>query len=133
MIREEFKVQRPVYYTSQAFQGAKARYPKKEKMAFSLIVASRKLCSYFQAHTIFDMMDQPIQKAMSKPDNSGRMVQWAVAKFTMIDQDLEAEYWMVYADASSAVRVRGVGVILLSLEKDFLKYGVHFSFQQQIM
>ena len=133
MIREEFKVQRPVYYTSQAFQGAKARYLKKERMAFSLIVASRKLCSYFQAHTIFDMMDQPIQKAMSKPDNSGRLVQWAVAKFTMIDQDLEAEYWMVYADASSAVRVRGVGVILLSLEKDFLKYGVHFSFQQQIM
>ena len=79
------------------------------------------------------MMDQPIQKAMSKPDAAGRMVQWVVAKFTMIDQDLEAEYWMVYADASSAVGVGGVGVILLSLEKDFLKYGVHFSFQQQIM
>ena len=40
---------------------------------------------------------------------------------------------MVYVDGSLAVGVGGVGVILLSLEKDFLKYGVHFSFQQQIM
>ena len=60
---------------SQAFQGAKAKYPCMEKMAFSLIVASRKLCPYFQAHTIVVMTDQPIQKAMSKPDVTAHMVQ----------------------------------------------------------
>ena len=42
-IREEDKVQRLVYYISQAFQGAKARYPRVEKITFTLIVASRKL------------------------------------------------------------------------------------------
>ena len=52
LIREESKVQRPMYYTSQAFQGAKAKYPRIKKMTFSLIVALRKLCPYFQAHTI---------------------------------------------------------------------------------
>ena len=57
LIREELKVQRLVYYMNQAFQGAKARYPRIEKMAFSLIVASRKLHPYFQAHTIFVMTD----------------------------------------------------------------------------
>jgi len=60
LIREEFKVQRSVYYTSQAFHGVEARYPKIEKLAFALIVASRKLHPYFQAHTILVMTDQPL-------------------------------------------------------------------------
>ena len=47
LIREEEEVQRPVYYTSQAFQGAKANYPRLEKITFALIVASRILRHYF--------------------------------------------------------------------------------------
>ena len=47
LIHEELKVQRPIYYTSQAFQGAEAKYSRIEKMAFSLIVTSRKLRPYF--------------------------------------------------------------------------------------
>ena len=78
LIHKESKVQRPVYYTGQTFQGAEAKYLRIEKMAFSLIVASRKLRPYFQAHTIMVMMDQPIYKAMSKPDATGRMIQWAI-------------------------------------------------------
>ena len=62
LICEESKVQRPVYYTSQAFQGAEVKYPWIENKAFSLIVASRKLYPYFQAHTIIVMTDQPIKK-----------------------------------------------------------------------
>ena len=62
------------------------------------------------------MKNQPLQKAMDRPDATGRMVQWAVelsqfdidyklrtaikaqalanfaAKFTMTNQDLEADY-----------------------------------------
>ena len=47
MIREELQIQRPVYYTSQAFQGTEARYLRIEKLVFALIVASRKLHPYF--------------------------------------------------------------------------------------
>ena len=43
-----------------------------------MIVASRKLRPYFQAHTILMMTDQPLQKAMGRPNAAGRMVQWAV-------------------------------------------------------
>ena len=57
LIHEKSKIQRLVYYTSQAFQGAEVKYPRMEKMAFSLIVASRKFRPYFQAHTIVVMMD----------------------------------------------------------------------------
>ena len=47
-------------------------------MDFALIVASRKLRPYFQDHTIFVMINQPIRKAMSRLDVVGRMVQYAV-------------------------------------------------------
>ena len=74
LIREEGKKQLPVYYVSQAFQGAESRYPRIEKIAFTLIVASRKLRQYFQANPILVMMDQPIKKSMNKPEVAGRMV-----------------------------------------------------------
>ena len=57
LIREEDKKELLVYYVSQAFQGAEARYPKIEKIAFALIVASRKLQPYFQANPILVMTD----------------------------------------------------------------------------
>ena len=59
---------------SQAFQGAEAKYLRIEKIAFALIVASRKLRPYFQANLILVMTDQPIRKSMNKPKVAGRMV-----------------------------------------------------------
>ena len=78
LIREERNIQKPVYYTSQAFQGAKASYPRMEKIAFALLVASRKLHPYFQAHHIVVMTNQPIRKMMNKIDAAGRLIQWAI-------------------------------------------------------
>ena len=74
LVWEEDKKQLPVYYVSQAFQGAEAKYPRIEKIAFALIVVSRKLRPYFQANPILVMMDQPIKKSMNKPKAAGRMV-----------------------------------------------------------
>ena len=78
LIREERNIQKPVYYTSQAFQGAKASYPRMEKIAFALLVASKKLHPCFQAHHIVVMTDQPIRKMMNKIDAAGRLIQWAI-------------------------------------------------------
>lgn len=78
LIKEENGVQRPVYYTSQAFQGAEGRYMKMEKMALSLVIASRKLRPYFQAHTIMVMIDRPIKKAMNKLDTASHLIQWEI-------------------------------------------------------
>ena len=57
LIREEDRKQLPIYYVSQAFQGAEFRYPRIEKIAFALIVASRKLRQYFQENPILVMTD----------------------------------------------------------------------------
>ena len=55
LIREEQRVQRPVYYVSQAFYGVEAKYPCMEKITFALIVASWKLRPYFQVNRIIVM------------------------------------------------------------------------------
>ena len=71
LIREEDKVQRPVYYTSKALRGVEGRYPQMEKLAFALITTSRKLRHYFQAHVINVMTDHPLKKAMKKLEATG--------------------------------------------------------------
>ena len=129
LIQEEAKKQLPVYYVSQAFQGAESNYPRIEKIAFALIVASRKLRQYFQANPILVMTDQPIKKSMKKPEAAERMIQWAIelsqfdieyhpkiaikaqaladfiAEFTFSDEDSlidEVERWTIQTDGSSA-------------------------------
>ena len=47
LVREEESVQRLVYYTSRALQGAEERYPPMEKLAFALVTTARKLKPYF--------------------------------------------------------------------------------------
>ena len=47
LIKEERNVQKQIYYTSQAFQGVEASYQRMEKIAFTLLGASRKLRPYF--------------------------------------------------------------------------------------
>ena len=57
LIFEKNKIQRLVYYTSQAFQGSEMKCPRMEKLAFALLVASRKLHPYFQTHATIVMSD----------------------------------------------------------------------------
>lgn len=45
-------VQHPVYFVSSLLQGARTRYSGVQKLLFGLLMASRKLHHYFQAHEI---------------------------------------------------------------------------------
>ena len=71
LVKEEDKVQKPVYYTSRAFRGAEGRYPPMEKLAFALVTAARKLKPYFQAYTVIILTDKPLRWAMSNPEATG--------------------------------------------------------------
>ena len=151
LIREVNKKQLPVYYVNQAFQGAKFGYPKIEKFAFALIVASRKLRQYFQASPILVMTNQSIKKSMNKLETAGRMVQWAIelsqfdieyhprtaikaqaladfiAEFTLLDEENpipKAERWTIQMDGSSAQGRGGVGVVITAPDGEELKYRV---------
>ena len=78
LVKEEEGSQRPVYFISRAFQGAKERYPQMKKLAFTLVTATRKLNPYFQAHTIIVLTNQPLKRAMSSLEAAGRMALWAI-------------------------------------------------------
>ena len=86
LIQEEDRKQLPVYYVSQAFQGVKAKYPCIEKIAFALIVASRKLHPYFQVNPISVKTNQPIKKSMNKPEAVRSMIQRVIE---LIQFDIE--------------------------------------------
>ena len=45
-------VQCPIYFVSSLLQGARLRYSAVQKLLFGLLMASRKLRHYFQAHEI---------------------------------------------------------------------------------
>ena len=78
LIREEEKVQKPVYYASQALRGAEERYSPMEKLTFILVMAVHKLKLYFQAHTVVVLIDRPLQRAMGNPDAARRLALWAI-------------------------------------------------------
>ena len=60
VVREEEKVQWPIYYVSKRLIDTEARYPKLEKLALALVVTSRKLRPYFHAHSIVVLTNYPL-------------------------------------------------------------------------
>ena len=78
LVKEETKVQRPVYYISRALRDAKTRYTKLEKLTYALLIAARRLRPYFQGHTVTLLTDQPIKAVLHRADISGRMAKWAI-------------------------------------------------------
>ena len=49
-----------------------------EKLIYALVISSRKLRPYFQAHTIEVLTSYPIRQVFQKPEASGRLLKWAV-------------------------------------------------------
>ena len=50
-----------------------------QKLLFGLLMASRKLRHYFQAHEISVITRLPLQRILHNPDATGRTVDWALA------------------------------------------------------
>ena len=71
-------VQLPVYFVSSLLQGARSRSSGMQKFIFRLIMASRKLCHYFQALDIMVVTRFPLQRILRNPEATGRIVEWAL-------------------------------------------------------
>ena len=71
-------VQRPVYFVSSLLQGARSRYSGVQKLLFGLLMASRKLRHYFQAHEITVVTRSPLKRILQNPEATGRIVEWAL-------------------------------------------------------
>ena len=115
-----------------------------EKLAFALVTAVRKLKPYFQAHTIIVLTDQPLKRAMTSPEATGRMALWAielsefdiqyhlrtaikgqaVANFIAEYTKLEGKgaeglgQWSIHTDGSSNRHAGGTRMVIRTLEGD---------------
>ena len=154
LVREEERIQKPVYYASRVLRGAEERYPPMEKLAFALVTAACKLKPYFQAHTVNVLTDKPLRRAMNNPETVGRLALWAIelSEFDIqyrprtaikgqVVADFIAEFthdegkgagesllWNVYTDGSSNRLTGGAGIVLLSPEGDEIECMVRLDF-----
>nr|XP_025652340.1 uncharacterized protein K02A2.6-like [Arachis hypogaea] len=101
LIREnEKKEQKPIYFISKVLQDAEARYSRLEKLAFTLLTASRRLRQYFQAHPI-------------TPEESS-----VVHRTT----------WKLHVDGSSNSTYGGTGVILENQDGITIEQSIRYEF-----
>ena len=70
--------QKSMYYTSKVLHGAEEWYQRIEKLAYAVVLASRRLKHYFKVHPVVVRIDQPIRQILQKPDLAGRLVSWSI-------------------------------------------------------
>ena len=76
LVRNESRVQRPVYYVSKSLYEVETRYLPLEKAVLAIIHAMRKLSHSFQAHTVVVLTQLPLQALLRKSNYMGRIAKW---------------------------------------------------------
>src|SRR5438128_2295906 len=72
------KVQHPVYFISEVLSESKIRYSQVQKILYAVLITSRKLVHYFQAHPILVVASFPIGDILHNRDATGRIAKWAM-------------------------------------------------------
>ncbi|XP_050233160.1 uncharacterized protein LOC126681656 [Mercurialis annua] len=155
LVREEEEEQWSIYYISRTLKGAELNYPTIDKLALAVVVTTKKLKPYFQGHTVIVRTNQPLRKALHRPETSGRLVSWSVqlgehdiryeprttlkaqaladfvAEMTEkpCDSATEELTWNLFVDGASSDQGAGAGVVLLGPHKIAIEYAVHLSFK----
>lgn len=71
-------VQKPIYYVSKRLLDAELRYPEVKKLAYALIISTRKLLYYHLADQVVVLTNYPVKQILIKPKVSGRLQKWAI-------------------------------------------------------
>jgi hypothetical protein len=74
-----------VYFISEVIHEAKTRYLEVHKLLYVVLIASKKLHHYFQAHRISMVTSYPLRAILRNPNATGNIAKWAaeLAKFEL--------------------------------------------------
>ncbi|XP_074355965.1 uncharacterized protein LOC141695631 [Apium graveolens] len=115
LFREEGDVQLPVYYVSKRLSDAETRHASLEKLTYAIILASRKLGPYFQAHKI-EEVDQ------------GALVTIPGAEMNEQREQNIAPLWSLFVDGASNGEGAGAGIEPISPEGHKIRHATHLAF-----
>ena len=87
LIRVDCGVQQPIYYVSKSLHEAEVRYLPLEKAILAVVLGTRKLSHYFQAHTVVVLTQLPLKTILRSADYIGR-----VAKLSTILGAFDIKY-----------------------------------------
>ncbi|RDX72786.1 hypothetical protein CR513_47677, partial [Mucuna pruriens] len=125
MVQEREGKQHPIYFISKVLQDVERRYQKIKKATLALVIASRRLCPYFQEHSIIVRTNLPIK---------GHIKAQALADFLiemmMENPETEAKNrWFLSVDGASNQIESGARVILEGSNGVLIKQSLHFEFK----
>ena len=73
LIRVNCGVQRPVYYVSKSLYETEVRYLPLEKAILAIVLVTRKLPHYFQAHIVVVLIQLLLKAILRSADYTGRV------------------------------------------------------------
>ena len=73
LIRVDNGVQQPVYYVSKSLHETEVHYLPLEKSILAVVLGTRKLPHYFQAHTVVILTQLPLKTILRSADYTGRI------------------------------------------------------------
>ena len=73
LIQVDNGIQRPVYYVSKSLHETEVRYLPLEKAILAVVLGTRKLLHYFQAHTVVVLTQLPLKTILRSADYTGRI------------------------------------------------------------
>ncbi|XP_019435906.1 PREDICTED: uncharacterized protein LOC109342364 [Lupinus angustifolius] len=130
---------------------ALSRYQKLEKVAYALLIATRRLRQYFQSHATIVRTYQPIRQILHKPELAEQMITWSielsqfdirfehrttiksqvlsdfVAELTAPEGNRE-QVWTIFVDESSNPRGSGAGILLEDGQGVTIEHSLTFTF-----
>ena len=151
-------VQQLVYYISKTLVDAETRYLPLEKLVLALVHSTRKLPHYFQAYTIYVLIEYPLQLLLKRSDFTGQIAKWEtqlgsfnirykprssvkgqvlanfVVEFSLKNEGemvchVECCLWKVFVDSASSTIGAGTGIVIITPEGIRSKHSLRLGFR----
>ncbi|XP_040996255.1 uncharacterized protein LOC121242478 [Juglans microcarpa x Juglans regia] len=107
-----------------------------DMMAFTLVIAARRLRPYFQTHPMKVLIDTPLKKILQRPDTSGHLMSDTsdfVPEFANFLVEIlvapTGKSWLVFLDYSSCWAGGGVGVHIITESGEEHNYAIKLTFK----